>query len=219
MRHPFFAFVLVLGIASPAAAQQPVVVDQARLARELQTTLQALSVLETVASAYAKGACGQLAPGLKQAQQRLQGVLHMVRMAPAPPAPCSAPSEPPTDPGAPAVAPPAKAEPPAASPQQPMYPDPMAPQDYQRLVTTLQAESFPKGRMRVLGQAAPHAWFTAQQAAGLLGLFTFGADRLTALRLLAPRILDRQNAYVIYSAFTFDAEKQQAQQLLMPPRR
>jgi len=75
-------------------------------------------------------------------------------------------------------------------------------------------EHFSSGKLRVLGDAAGWAYFTSDQVVRILGHLTFGHDKLAALRILAPRILDPQNGYHVYKAFTFDSDKQTARKIL-----
>ena len=48
----------------------------------------------------------------------------------------------------------------------------------------------------------------------LLGLYDFENDKLSALKLLAPRLTDRENKFKIYKAFDFDASRDQAKKIL-----
>jgi hypothetical protein len=43
---------------------------------------------------------------------------------------------------------------------------------------------------------------------------SFSSDKLRALELLAPRMVDRQNAFKIYDAFTFSSDKEKARAIL-----
>jgi hypothetical protein len=48
----------------------------------------------------------------------------------------------------------------------------------------------------------------------LLPLFNFPADRLKAMRMLRPRILDLDNGYQLYSAFEFSKDKEELKRIL-----
>ena len=82
------------------------------------------------------------------------------------------------------------------------------------LVGAVQQEAFSGGKLAVLGEAARANVFAADQVRQLVALLTFGSDKLAALRLLAPRIVDPENRFLIYGAFTFDSEKAQARRIL-----
>ena len=48
----------------------------------------------------------------------------------------------------------------------------------------------------------------------MLGLYNFSADKLGALKLMAPKISDPANNFKIYGAFTFSGDKDQAKKIL-----
>ena len=48
----------------------------------------------------------------------------------------------------------------------------------------------------------------------VLPLFSFSQDKLRALEIMAPRIVDRQNAFKIYNLFTFSNDKEKARRIL-----
>lgn len=88
--------------------------------------------------------------------------------------------------------------------------------DFGRLVEAVKREAFSAGKLNVLNEAARVNWFSVDQVKALLRSFSFGADKVTALRQLAPRIIDPQNNFQIYGAFTFSAEKEEAKEILRP---
>lgn len=84
----------------------------------------------------------------------------------------------------------------------------------QALTEAIQAESFSSGQLRVIADAAQGSCFSVAQVAQILPLLSFEDDKLKALHSLARGIWDRQNAFRIYSLFTFDASKEKARQIL-----
>ena len=86
--------------------------------------------------------------------------------------------------------------------------------DMQAGLSGNKSESFSSNQLRVLGEAAQGTCFTVAQVEQTLPLFSFEADQLKALQLMAPRILDRQNNFRIYGLFTFESGKQQARRIL-----
>lgn len=75
-------------------------------------------------------------------------------------------------------------------------------------------ESFGDGKLRVLESAASQQYFLVPQVLKLLQRFTFSQDRLQAARVLWPRVLDRDNAYQLYGAFTFSGEKEEMKRII-----
>lgn len=84
----------------------------------------------------------------------------------------------------------------------------------QALTGAIQAESFSSGQLRVISDAAQGSCFSVAQVAAILPLLSFEDDKLKALQLLSHNIWDRQNAFRIYSLFTFEASKEKARHIL-----
>ena len=62
--------------------------------------------------------------------------------------------------------------------------------------------------------AAASQYFLVPQVLKLLSRFTFSGDRLAAMRVLWPRVLDRENAYQLYGAFSFYNEKDELRKII-----
>jgi len=108
--------------------------------------------------------------------------------------------------------PPQNRPPPPPPPQQQVQPitDAML----RSMVSSIQNEPFPGDKMMVLEQATPSQYFLVSQVQQLLPLFSFPADRLKAMRVLRPRILDLDNGYQLYSAFEFSKDKEELKRIL-----
>jgi hypothetical protein len=52
------------------------------------------------------------------------------------------------------------------------------------------------------------------QVTQLIEEFSFSADQLKALEILAPHIQDPQNSYIILDSFTFSSDKEKAQGII-----
>lgn len=179
--------------------RDPVVMDRAHTSAVLDDVLEELARIEgkTEGSGKGKGrghdGCRDLAPELASVRHKLkqlrEEIQHARELAPPP------------------VAPPPMAPPPPAMVV-------IAGPDFRDLLRALKAESFGEGKLRVLDAAAHRAWFATDQVIELLGQFDFGADKLKALEILAPRLIDPANAFRIYQAFEFDADKQKAKHIL-----
>lgn len=86
--------------------------------------------------------------------------------------------------------------------------------DLQAVIGAIKNESFSSDQLRVLGEAAHGTCFTVAQVEQVIPLFSFEADQLKALQIMALRLVDRQNAFRIYGLFTFESGKQQARRIL-----
>ncbi len=106
---------------------------------------------------------------------------------------------------------------PAPEPE-PAGPTPISESDFNRLLARIGDESFSSGKLRVLDDAADYAWLTSAQVVRILGLFNFASDQLKALELIARNIVDHENAFEIYAAFTFDSDKEKARAILRAVR-
>ena len=52
----------------------------------------------------------------------------------------------------------------------------------------------------------------------MMKIFTFGDAQLKVLRLMAPHIVDPENAIAIYGVLTFDSEKSKAGEIIRNSR-
>lgn len=93
-------------------------------------------------------------------------------------------------------------------------PLPMDSQAFGDLHRRVRSKSFSRDKIAVISLAANHNWFSCSQVSQLLRSMSFGRDKLSALRTLAPRIIDKSSAYSILDAFTFSRDKQQARAIL-----
>jgi hypothetical protein len=78
----------------------------------------------------------------------------------------------------------------------------------------IDAASFSADKLQALLAGTQGRSLTAAQAANLLRRFAFSSDQLVALGHLAPGIRNRQDAALILEVFTFSADKARAQELL-----
>ena len=105
---------------------------------------------------------------------------------------------------------------PPAVPAQPAPPAPPKPMDeasLSSLVSAVEKASFSDQQVDVLRTAAAHNHFTCAQVVRLIGPIHFSTDRVNAVRVLAPQVVDPQNAYVIEDALTFSSEKEEVRKL------
>jgi hypothetical protein len=107
---------------------------------------------------------------------------------------------------------PQQPQPPSPPPTPSVQPIP----DYQlqQLVRAVGAESFSSDKLRVVEDAARYHYFTVAQVSQVLNLFSFSDDRMQAVRMLWPRVLDRENGHRLYGAFKFSSEKEELRGVL-----
>ena len=84
--------------------------------------------------------------------------------------------------------------------------------DFGALVEAVKAESFSEAKLDVVRTA--EASLTVDQVGQLVDLFSFSAEKVKVVELTNQRLIDRQNAFKLYSHFTFDGDKKQVKAIL-----
>ena len=74
--------------------------------------------------------------------------------------------------------------------------------------------SFDDRKMDLIEVASLGAFYSCEQCASIMSIFSFGDKKLAALRLMAPRIIDPHRAYLIYDKLTFQSEKDEAARII-----
>jgi F0F1-type ATP synthase membrane subunit b/b' len=93
-------------------------------------------------------------------------------------------------------------------------PTAMSPAEFATLRAAINREAFSNGKVGVLQTAAGSSYFTCAQAGVILDLFAFSNDKISALQIMAPRLVDRANAFSLYGHFAFEADKTRARAIL-----
>ena len=93
-------------------------------------------------------------------------------------------------------------------------PHPMEEERFRALVAAVRDASFSDSQLTVIQQAVTRNYLRVGQIKNLIDLVAFSATKLRVLELGAPRIVDPENAFTVYDAFAFGADKAQARQIL-----
>ncbi len=91
--------------------------------------------------------------------------------------------------------------------------------NFARLMGTVRTQRFSQGKVRAIKQSAARNRFTCRQVAALVRAFSLVDYKLMVLRLMSRRITDRQNAAVIYGAFSNPKDRSAAKSILSRKRR
>lgn len=75
------------------------------------------------------------------------------------------------------------------------------------LLQTINKENFDSSKMPIIKQVADQNYFTAEQVKQLVPLFTFDDSQLEIAKYLYGRTVDKQNYFIVYSAFKFPFTK------------
>ena len=82
------------------------------------------------------------------------------------------------------------------------------------LLQQINAVGFSDDKVNVLRQATLGNYFLVDQAMRILPLYAHATDRLAALKLLAPQLLDRGNNFKLLPLFSFSGDREAAQRIL-----
>ena len=74
--------------------------------------------------------------------------------------------------------------------------------------------SFDAPKMDLIEVASLGAFYSCEQCASIMGIFSFGDKKLAALRLMAPRIIDPHHAYILFDQLSFQSEKDEAARVI-----
>lgn len=80
--------------------------------------------------------------------------------------------------------------------------------DFAAIVAGVKGQTFSSDQLGVLKGASRDRWFTIEQVGTILDLFTHSSDKVEAARLLAPRVVDPQNAWKLDAKLTFSSDKE-----------
>ena len=105
-------------------------------------------------------------------------------------------------------------EPRAAAPGQAQQEGAISDDKFNVLAAEVAEAAFADDRLKLLRDAAFANAFTAAQVARLLTVFPFPADRLRAVHVLWPRVVDRANSALLYESFSFQSEKDELRAIL-----
>lgn len=82
------------------------------------------------------------------------------------------------------------------------------------VLAAIDDESFSQGKLNVLSSVASSRWFTVDQLKRIVGKMTFDQDKIKSVEIVAPRLLDKENGYKLYSAFDFQTSKDKVAEIL-----
>ena len=89
---------------------------------------------------------------------------------------------------------------------------------FAKLYNKVKSASFDDNKFDLLEVASLGCFYSCEQTARMMRQFSFGDKQLKVLSMMAPHIVDPQNAIVIYNVLTFDSEKAKAGEILRNAR-
>ena len=90
---------------------------------------------------------------------------------------------------------------------------------FAKLYNKVKSATFDDNKFDLLEMASLGCSYSCEQTSRVMRLFSFGDKQLKVLSMMASRIVDPQNAIVIYNVLTFDSEKSKAGEIMRNARR
>jgi hypothetical protein len=85
---------------------------------------------------------------------------------------------------------------------------------FQGLKRTLKKESFSSNRLDILKSAAGDNNFSVHQVIELIDLLNYSEERIKAVEILYPWIIDKNNSLLLFDAMKFSSEKEALQMII-----
>jgi len=109
---------------------------------------------------------------------------------------------------------PADPELPPELPLEPMGPEAVTRATFKALLGEIDGQAFSDDKLMIVRSAARNAFFSVAQVKNLLDAFVHSSDKLDLLRVVADRIVDRENIFTIYSSLVHSSDKDEAREIL-----
>lgn len=209
------AFLFLATAARPAHAVTPVVVDRESLQLQLQGLAAQLSNLQAQLGAASSDPArlSILPQQIQGLRGQLQSMTRLIGRAPVA-ANCSTQIVSFPTPGYPGPGPGDVQQPPPPPPPPQATPLPVDEETLASAIAHIGNESFEEDKLRIVRDLASSQYFLVAQVEKILPAFSFENTKVKIVEILAPRILDRQNGYRLYSSFTFSSNKAKVEKLL-----
>ncbi|MFH1529619.1 MAG: DUF4476 domain-containing protein [Pseudomonadota bacterium] len=99
-------------------------------------------------------------------------------------------------------------------PLEPAGPMPMEPASFRALLAEVDGQSFSDDKLLVVRSASREAFFMTAQVKAMLDAFVHSSDKIELLRVVADRIVDRENIFTIYGSLVHSSDKEEAREIL-----
>ena len=100
-----------------------------------------------------------------------------------------------------------------------VHPHAMRDKDFEMMAGIVKNASFGDRKIDVIRVACIGSYFSSRQCAQLLSLLSFDNDKVKALEVIAPRLVDMNNADDIVKKFSFSSSKDKAVSILQHRKR
>ena len=100
-----------------------------------------------------------------------------------------------------------------------VHPRAMRDKDFEMMAGIVKNTSFDDKKIDVIRVACIGSYFSSRQCAQLLSLLSFDDNKMKALEVIAPRLVDMENADKIIKEFSFSSSKDKAVSILKRRKR
>ena len=85
---------------------------------------------------------------------------------------------------------------------------------FSKLYNKVKQASFNDNKFDLIEVASLGCCYSCAQVVRIMKIFPFDDEQLKALKMMAPHIVDLQNTGLIYKVFSFDSEKEKAEEII-----
>ena len=85
---------------------------------------------------------------------------------------------------------------------------------FSKLYNKVKKASFDDNKFDLIEVASLGCYYSCTQVVRIMKIFPFDDEQLKALKMMAPHIVDLQNTGLIYKIFSFDSEKDKAEEII-----
>ena len=89
---------------------------------------------------------------------------------------------------------------------------------FSKLYNKVKQASFNDNKFDLIEVASLGCYYSCTQVVRIMKIFPFDDEQLKALKMMAPHIVDLQNTGLIYKIFSFDSEKDKAEEIIRNSR-
>ena len=89
---------------------------------------------------------------------------------------------------------------------------------FTKLYNKVKKASFDDNKFDLIEVASLGCYYSCAQVVRIMKIFPFDDEQLKALKMMAPHIVDLQNTGLIYKVFSFDSEKDKAEEIIRNSR-
>jgi hypothetical protein len=100
------------------------------------------------------------------------------------------------------------------TPPPPPMPQAVNPVDFKRMLESIRHEPFGDNKLAIVRTITQNNFFTVSQTIEVIKQLNMSDEKLNALEMMYPKVLDRANGYLIINEFTFNSDKEKAQRII-----